>query len=106
MTNSLMREFHIDERAGRATEDFRDALDAAKEFIASNGCPVSILLVISDGDGAASHHYLWGHPGPADAAVASVAGLKAWAIKRHPQDPVGFVLVADRDGRRLGSEKL
>lgn len=106
MTDPLMREFHIDERSGKAADEFLAVATEAKEFIASSGCPASILLVITDGDGAESHHYLWGHPGSTDAAVAAVAGLKAWARKRHPRDPVGFVLVMEQDGRRLSREEF
>lgn len=105
---SLMREFHIDELSGatRPTEDFRAVVTEVKEFIAGNGCPVSILLYVADGEGEESHHYVWGHSGPTDAAVASVEELKSWARERHPRNPVGFVLVMEKDGRPLGREEF
>lgn len=102
MTESTMREFHMKEPAGEAEQ--QAMLSAGQDFIASNGCPLSILIVITDGDGGESHHYLWGDPGPRKAAVARAKGHKAWALGRHPKAPMGFLLVVEKTGRRIYEE--
>ena len=103
MTEPEMHEFHLND-LWETESDNRRKYEAAREFVRYNGYPITILIVVFDDE--FSHHYVWGHPGPADVAVAEAEVYKAWALEQHPLGLEGSLLLAEKGRLPLVHEKF